>query len=84
MTTATMQSTFFTKNDFTIKKESEISTHKLKKLKFLLNKSKEAEIFETEFFKAENLPPEIKIIKQWNLLNSFAKSFIEQAKHSPV
>ncbi len=81
MTNATMQSTVFSKNNYKAKKNySEISEQDLKKLKFLLNKTKESEIFEEEFFELENLPPEIREIKSWEFLDTHTKKWIEQAK----
>ena len=82
MTIATMQSTVLTKNDYKAKKNySEISNQDLKKLKFLLNKTKESEIFEEEFYLAESIPdPKIREIKSWEFLDSYAKKWIDQAK----
>ena len=82
MTNATMQSTVFSKEKFITKKiNSEISEHETKKLKFLLNKTKESEIFEEEFYLAESIPdPEIREIKSCEFLDSYAKKWIDQAK----
>ena len=69
-----------------IKKNSEaiISAQKLKKLKFLLNKTKEAQKFDEQFHEADSFDSETCKNKQCELINNFAKSFIEQAKTSPV
>jgi hypothetical protein len=82
MTNATMQSTVLTKQNYKAKKNhSEISNQDLKKLKFLLNKTKESEIFEEEFYLAESIPdPEIREIKSCEFLDSYAKKWIDQAK----
>lgn len=86
MTIATMQSTFLTKENFNIKKNhSEISDNERQKLKFLLNKTKEAEKFEEEFYQRESIEdPEIRAMQSWALLNARTKNWIEEAKHSPI
>ena len=82
MTNATMQSTVLTKQNYKAKKNhSEISEHDSKKLKFLLTKTKESEIFETEFYLAESIPdPKIREIKSWEFLDTHTKKWIDQAK----
>ena len=82
MTNATMQSTVLTKQNYKAKKNySEISNQDLKKLKFLLNKTKESEIFEEEFYLAESIPdPKIREIKSWEFLDTHTKKWIDQAK----
>jgi hypothetical protein len=82
MTEATMQSTVLTKQNYKAKKNhSEISEHDSKKLKFLLNKTKESEIFETEFYLTESISDsKIREIKSCEFLDSYAKKWIDQAK----
>jgi 3-methyladenine DNA glycosylase AlkD len=64
--------------------ESEISSQKLKKLKFLLKKTQEAQKFDEEFLNLEILDSETCKIKQLELIDNFVKFLIEQAKNSPI
>jgi hypothetical protein len=77
-----MQSTFLTKEKFNVQKtNSEISSRQLKKLKILLNKTKESEIFEEQFYYWENIEdPDLREIKSWEFLHSHAKKCIEEGK----
>ena len=46
-----------------------------------MNKTKESEIFEEEFYLTESIPdPKIREIKSWEFLDSYAKKWIDQAK----